>query len=62
MVYGMHPNAELSLLTSLGETLFHTVSQNNNQAHLALMSMSIQGNSHFSMQNLPHLDVNPPVE
>lgn len=25
VVYGMHPNAELSLLTSLGETLFRTV-------------------------------------
>jgi dynein heavy chain len=25
IVYGMHPNAELSLLTSLGETLFRTV-------------------------------------
>ncbi len=25
VVYGMHPNAELSLLTSLGETLFKTV-------------------------------------
>ncbi len=27
VVYGMHPNAELSLLTSLGETLFKTVSE-----------------------------------
>lgn len=25
VVYGMHPNAELSLLTSLGETLFRTI-------------------------------------
>lgn len=25
VVYGMHPNAELSLLTSLGETLFRTL-------------------------------------
>lgn len=25
VVYGMHPNAELSLLTSLGETLFKTI-------------------------------------
>jgi dynein heavy chain len=25
VVYGMHPNAELSLLTSLGETLFTTI-------------------------------------
>jgi len=25
VVYGMHPNAQLSLLTSLGETLFRTV-------------------------------------
>ena len=25
VVYGMHPNAELSLLTSLGETLFSTI-------------------------------------
>ena len=27
VMYGMHPNAELSLLTSLGETLFRTVSE-----------------------------------
>ncbi|KAJ9515913.1 hypothetical protein QJQ45_016901, partial [Haematococcus lacustris] len=27
VVYGMHPNAELSLLTSLGETLFKTVQE-----------------------------------
>eukprot|EP00879_Flechtneria_rotunda_P021343 GHRR01022494.1.p1 GENE.GHRR01022494.1~~GHRR01022494.1.p1 ORF type:complete len:925 (+),score=321.59 GHRR01022494.1:1101-3875(+) len=27
IVYGMHPNAELSLLTSLGETLFRTITE-----------------------------------
>jgi len=27
VMYGMHPNAELSLLTSLGETLFKTITE-----------------------------------
>ncbi|GFH15514.1 dynein alpha chain, flagellar outer arm, partial [Haematococcus lacustris] len=36
VVYGMHPNAELSLLTSLGETLFKTVQEVHGEAARAL--------------------------